>query len=271
MKKIFIVLLIAVGLGYGQRLTEKMVTNNGVTMVDRTFTKTTSDTTRSIDVRFADDYFLGLSLYDSGRVYISYETSNDKVVWTPKTTLDSVITTSNAGSYEVWDLTTTIRGTSYLRLFFDFASGYTWVDSTAIVEKDSGNISAFAYNTTFADTSVWMNNTQYREWNILVASLDSARIYIGVQYASDTTNAYDTLIVVDSLVTTDNAGGSLTVDADTLINDDSTYVRVVLYAPVATFGQGISTATYSAWHERSMWFNGTSSNQFDAVASRKED
>lgn len=269
MKQILLALLFVTCV-YPQRLTEKMVTNNGVTIVDRDFSRSTLDTTRSIDVRFADDYFLGISTYDSARMYVSYQTSNDNSTWTVKTVLDSVINTNNAGSYEVWDLSSIVRGTQYLRFIYDFQSGHIWQDSTLLIEEDLGTWNGVAYDTLGSDTSRWINISQYQgDWLVTVRSLDSARFIVYYEIADDTTNPQGR-VFVDSLVVTSNDGGEEDFDFSAALGD-STYARVIVSSPAGYYGQGTTTATYGVWDQKQVYRNGNSSGQFDAVASRKED
>lgn len=117
--KYIITLLAIVSLNASaQRLTEKISTVNDTVIIGRTYTAATVDTSKTIDVRYADDYFVGLIVRDSATILVKYQVSMNNSTWSPVLTKDSISTVSNTGSADVVDFTNEVRGAAYIRFIF---------------------------------------------------------------------------------------------------------------------------------------------------------
>lgn len=277
MKRLLILFFVICSVGYGQvsNKAEVMVRKDTakvfkVSLSDRAYNSLTIDTTIVYQAEDWKNVYVTIQSEDSARCRIKYQLSTDGSTWGVMATKDSLSTAEATGDLKSVDLTANIIGAQYFRIAFDFANAHQYEDSTTARDKYNAQIAARAYANGFSDTTEWLLADKYRTLNLHATTLDSARFVFTYQTASDTTNVSSAQTVVDSLVTADNAGATKSVDMDASL-DDSTWVRFIIKAGAGNFGQGTTSATYTAWYEYEIWVNGFTSNRYTAILTRKQD
>ena len=119
MKKLFLLLVLPI-VAYSQASVDAGVlkTRNKVTIVNRTYTNSTSDTTFWFNSLQYKKLWLNVQTKDSARIVISYRVSNDTTSSPAFAIYDSLISTSNDGGTSTKDYTTILGGFPFIQWKF---------------------------------------------------------------------------------------------------------------------------------------------------------
>ncbi len=93
-------------------------TRNAVTIVNRTYTNSTSDTTFWLNSLAYKKIWLNIQSKDSARLVIAYRVSFDTTTAPAFTTYDSLITTDNGGGSKTTDYTSILGGFPFIQWRF---------------------------------------------------------------------------------------------------------------------------------------------------------
>lgn len=121
------------------------------------------------------------------------------------------------------------------------------IDAGTLKTRNAVSIVNRTYNNSTSDTAFWFNSLAYKKLWLNVQSKDSARLVISYRVSNDTTSP-PAFTVYDSLITTNNAGGTSTKDYTTIIGGFA-FIQW-RFATSGAAGSGTTSNTYTAGYKR---------------------
>lgn len=101
----------------------RIYTNDGDSIAAETYNNAYADTSQWLNQSAYETLTLYLVTLDSARITVAYQVANDTTSFSAKTVFDSLVTTSNSGATDSWDVTPYYQHNTYIRFIFAAASG----------------------------------------------------------------------------------------------------------------------------------------------------